>query len=455
MIKIIKGMCGVVAVMLLLASCMKSKDNNVTLASDTAITSFSLGTMKRIVHTTSSTGADSTYKVSVTGSDYKFSVDQVNHRIFNADSLPQGTDVSKVLCSVTALNNGGVFVEDLEEEGSLLFVSDSIDFSVPRKFRVYASDGSGYETYNVQVNVHQENGDVFDWTRHTPSMELAGMEELKAVILDGQLQVYGLQGDKTIGYATNDGEKWEKLPDLADRNAYSNMVVSDNVLYTLRNDVLISTKDGKTWTELGEAPVLSLVAASYHILYGLASDGNLMEYDVDGKEWDLDNYEAGANISILPVDETAYVCYPAEMTYYADYVLLAGTSEELKDIASVWRKIVEYDIQGHDDKWIYMDRNDDDDFALPQLKDLVMIYYDNSILAWGINGTDYSPVYKSRDNGLIWRKDSGFKLPEAFSGGNAAHFSAVTDGTEIWIMSAGVGEIYSGHLKRKVWVNEE
>ena len=54
----------------------------------------------------------------------------MNHRIFNADSLPQGTDVSKVLCSVTALNNGGVFVEDLKEEGSLLFVSDSIDFSV-------------------------------------------------------------------------------------------------------------------------------------------------------------------------------------------------------------------------------------------------------------------------------------------------------------------------------------
>ena len=314
--------------MLLLVSCMKSKDNNVTLASDTAITSFSLGTMKRIVHTTSSTGADSTYKVSVTGSDYKFSVDQVNHRIFNADSLPQGTDVSKVLCSVTALNNGGVFVEDLKEEGSLLFVSDSIDFSVPRKFRVYASDGSGYETYNVQVNVHQENGDVFDWTRHTPSMELAGMEELKAVILDGQLQVYGLQGDKTIGYATNDGEKWEKLPDLADRNAYSNMVVSDNVLYTLRNDVLISTKDGKTWTELGEAKDLSLVAASYNILYGrnilygLASDGNLRKYEVDGKEWNLDKYEAGANISILPTDETAFVCYPAEMTDDADYVLL-------------------------------------------------------------------------------------------------------------------------------------
>jgi hypothetical protein len=229
----------------------------------------------------------------------------------------------------------------------------------------------------------------------------------------------------------------------------------------LRNDVLISTKDGKTWTELGEARVLSLVAASYNILYGhnilygLASDGNLMEYVVEDKEWGLDNYEDGAKTSILPTDETAFVCYPAEMTYYADYVLLAGTSDELKDIASVWRKIVEDDFQSLDDKWIYMDRNDDDDFALPQLKDLVMIYYDNSILAWGINGTDYSPVYKSRDNGLIWRKDSGFKLPEAFSGGNAAHFSAVTDGTEIWIMSAGVGEIYSGHLKRKVWVNEE
>ena len=116
MTKIIKGVCGVLTAMLLLASCMKSKDNSASLYKDTAITSFSLGTMKRSVHTTSSTGADSVYKVNVAGSDYKFSIDQLNHRIFNVDSLPIGTDVSKVLCSVTALNNGSVFVEDLKEE---------------------------------------------------------------------------------------------------------------------------------------------------------------------------------------------------------------------------------------------------------------------------------------------------------------------------------------------------
>lgn len=452
MTKIIKGLCGVLTAMLLLVSCMKSNNNSGTLYSDTAITSFSLGTLKRIVHTTSSTGADSTYKVSVTGSDYKFSIDHASRHIFNVDSLPVGTDVSRVLCSVTALNNGGVYVESLADSETLNFVSDSIDFTVPRTFRVYASDGSGYERYKVEVNVHKENGSVFDWTRHTSSMELTALEDLKAVMLNDQLLVYGLQEGKTIGYATSNGETWEALGELADKDAYSNMIVCGDELFTLRNGVLISSQDGKTWTEEGDASaVVSLVAASYLNVYGLAPNGSLMVFNADEKTWEQDALEDGADAMMIPNEETAFVCYPAQMTYYADYVVLAGKTEGVKDIASVWRKIVEYDFQGNDDKWVYIDRNDGNQFALPQLENLVMLYYDNSILAWGIEDGDYSPVYQSRDNGLIWRTDSGYKLPETFSGISTGRFSAATDGTDIWIVGAGAGEVYSGHLKRKAW----
>lgn len=456
MIKIIKGICGVLTAMMLLVSCMKSNNNSSTLYSDTAITSFSLGTLKKTVHTTSSTGADSTYTVSVTGSDYKFSIDHLSRRIFNVDSLPQGTDVSKVVCNVSALNNGGVFVEDLKEEGALQFVSDSIDLSVPRTFRVYASDGSGYESYRVEVNVHKQNSEEFVWTRHTASSDLATLEEMKAVMLDSKLFVYGLRDDKTVGYATNDGETWEELPELADKNAYRNMVVCNDIIYTLNNGSLISSTDGKTWEKIADAPsIVCLTAASYSDVYGLADNGTLSELNLEEKVWANDLFEDGADMSMLPAQDIAFVCYPAAMTYYADYVVMAGTSDGVSDIASVWRKIVEYDLQNGDDKWIYMDRNDGNQFALPQLKNLVMIYYDNSLLAWGINGNEYSPVYQSRDNGLVWRKDSKYKLPDPFTGEDATFFGAATDGSEIWIVGGGAGEVWSGHLNRLAWENEE
>ena len=174
-------------VVLLMASCMKSKDNESgTLYNDTAITAFSLGTLNRYLHTISSTGEDSIYKVTVTGSDYKFSIDQENHRIFNADSLPGGTDVKHVVCSVASLNNGTVFYKSLVSDTIYYHSStDSIDFSSPRQFLVFASNGNDHEEYTIEVNVHQEEGEQFIWMRHADNADIAALEKMKAVTIDG------------------------------------------------------------------------------------------------------------------------------------------------------------------------------------------------------------------------------------------------------------------------------
>ena len=60
---------------LMLTSCLKSKDDEVTYYYDTAITSFSVGTLKRYLHTTSSTGQDSVYQATINCSTYKFNID--------------------------------------------------------------------------------------------------------------------------------------------------------------------------------------------------------------------------------------------------------------------------------------------------------------------------------------------------------------------------------------------
>lgn len=448
----------------LLASCMKSDDTESTLYKDTAITAFSLGTLERTMHATAKDGSDSTYTVKVTGSDYKFSIDQANHRIFNADSLPANTDVSRVLCSVGTLNNGVVLVQDLEDSDLLIYYSanDSIDFSTPRKFLVYATDGSTHEEYTVQVNVHKEEGDQFRWAAHAKSEELTSLDKMKALMLNGQLFVYGSKEGKTLGFTTTDGDTWTALAELEDAEAYRQMVVLGKELYTIAGGSLMSSADGMTWTVVNETlDVVQLVATShlelyglssdYYEMYGLTSDGTMLLSEDKGVSWKEDILDTDK--SWLPSEGIAFVCYPAQMTYYTDYLLLAGVSAGVKDISSVWRKIVEYDLLG-DEKWVYIDRTDDNAFALPQLEGLSLIYYGDGILAWGIKDGAFAPIYQSRDNGIVWKKNRYYQMPETFTEGGACAFGVATDGKEIWLVG-GNGQVWQGHMNKVAWDKPE
>ena len=93
------------AATLLTTSCLGSDDDDVTTYDDVAIMSFTLGTLNRYLTTTSSTGADSTYKTTYAGSSYKMNIDHLGGRIFNSDSLLNGTDNRHVLCTITTSNS--------------------------------------------------------------------------------------------------------------------------------------------------------------------------------------------------------------------------------------------------------------------------------------------------------------------------------------------------------------
>lgn len=453
MIRPIKTLCGLLTAMLLLTSCLKSDDNSSSsLYNDTAITAFSIGTLNRYTYSTSSTGETVATKTTVKGSDYIFSIDEENHRIFNADSLPVGTDVKHVVCAVSSLNNGAVLIKSLVSDSLFYFTAtDSLDFSKPREFLVYASDGTGPKSYTVQVNVHQEEGEQFCWIQHTNTQEIASLDAMKAVVLDNSLYVYGTKGGKTVGYKTTDGEIWTPLTEINDQNAYQNMVmIQDEAIYMIANGSLQKTTDGITWTELvNNVAVKQLIATSFTELYGYNDDNKIMVSFDKGETWFEDEWDEDA--SWLPTEELAYVCVPLRMTAYADYILLAGISPAIGSIASVWRKIVEYDLQGLlEDKWVYMERTDNNLLGLPQLKNLMLLAYDDGILAFGAKDNQFSPIYQSRDNGITWKQNTRYRLPDQFKG-NVASFAAATDGKEIWLVSGGTGEVWQGHLNRLTW----
>ena len=140
--------------LLALSSCLKSNDDEEQVYyHDTALTSFKLGTLKRILHTTSSSGEDSTYSSTVLGAAYAFTIDQQKGLVYNVDSLPVGTDVSKVIFTASTKNSGSLVLNLRTKDGQrdslkVYSTTDSIDFTNPVEFRVYNQSGTTYRKYS-------------------------------------------------------------------------------------------------------------------------------------------------------------------------------------------------------------------------------------------------------------------------------------------------------------------
>lgn len=182
----------------MLSSCLKDEDTTVSLSDDTAITSFKLGTLKRTVHLLGSKGQDSTYVTTLDCSKYKFYIDQINRRIYNADSLPVGVHADKVICTVTSKNSGIILLKNLAGDSVKYYSStDSIDFSTPRQFRIISTNNvNNYADYTVSVNVHQQTANTFSWDSVTTSQLFTPLTDMRGFAVNNRLLVYGTDGNR-------------------------------------------------------------------------------------------------------------------------------------------------------------------------------------------------------------------------------------------------------------------
>ena len=219
--RILQTFCGLFVLSLALTSCLGSDDDTTTY-DDMVIKTFKLGTLNRYLHTKTKDGRDSVYKVSYSASTYKMNIDQINDTIYNADSLAIGTDIAHVICTVTTKNNGAIFLKSMTSDSLSYFNSgsDSVDFTKPRIFRVFSTDGSGYRDYKVSLTVRQMKKDVFMWTTadisefpedHThdnirKAAEAAGLTYLGCTYVEA----YAMSPDGCLMESEDLGETWKK-----------------------------------------------------------------------------------------------------------------------------------------------------------------------------------------------------------------------------------------------------
>ncbi len=444
------------------ASCLKDDEEETVYSDDAAIISFTLSDLKRSLTTTAKNGSDSVYQVKVTGSSYKMYIDQIRHLIYNVDSLPYGTDVSKVLCTVSSKNSGLIVIQNINSDTLKYYnSSDSIDFTQPRKFIAYSVDGSSHQEYEVRLNVHYERNDQFVWNSADISLP-DGIQGMKALPCNGRVYVFASDGSQTnVYYCEEDShDGWKQaepafstsLPDYS----YQNVVECNQHFYTYANGRILKSDDGSTWVETSKATLLRLVAASNNSLYALSHAGMLVSSADEGATWNVEALDESP--SLLPIQDISYCCLPSRVNDATEYIVLAGnrtlTNYFNDRYAMVWSKVAEYSEGSRNDSWMYISACDVDSVALPRLSNLTLASYNGNMIALGGSGIGacdraaFSQLYYSQDGGVYWRNDKNYKLPKDFEGQDAFALTVDSKG-RIWIITGK--KVWKGYYPDAVW----
>ena len=452
--------------LMIFSSCLKSDDSEVTYYDDSGITSFTLGTLNRTMHTLSSAGVDSVYQTTIDGSGYQFYIDQDKREIYNPDSLPYGTDVKHVVCTVVAKNSGVVGIKSLTSDSLFTYSStDSLDFCSPRQMVAYANSGRAYRYYTVHVNVHQEEADVFNWWDMGKQEAFSFLNGMKAVTCGSKLFTFGQKDGQLVGYVTDntDGRSWSQLtlpePLSQSVNAYQNILSKDGVLYILQDQQLLRSVDGSNWEAVSTTNLSRLVAAGTKKLYGISTSGALMASADQGATWVEEKMDTSSEW--LPEGNISYACVPLRTNEDIERLVIAGNRSvdayPNDRYAVVWGKVEDLSGDAENNGWMFYTQSDNS-YCLPRLSNVTICSYGDALLAFGGNGigacteSAFSKIYVSLDGGITWKGGSTYPIPEGLAGNNQPFASVVDTNNCLWIISND-GQVWRGRLNRLGWTN--
>ena len=447
------------SVMLLFASCLRNNDDEQMTYDDAAIIAFSVKNVKRLVHTKSSKGADSTYITTFAASDYRFYIDQINRVIYNPDSLPLGVDASKVVATISAKNAGVIAIKSAKSDSVKYFNSaDSLDFTKPRQVIVYNNSGTGMNTYTVHVNVHQQDGDTFNWSSQTKNEpKLAELTAMRLLANGENLYVFGNKGAEAKIYAAarKAAGQWQEIkPNIQlTSDFYRQVVLQGNTFYGYHDGQVVKSADAKNWSVVSTIALKQLVGASEAKLYALAEDHKILVSGDGGATWTTETLSP-LN-ALLPEADLNFVVQPSKTNAGANQLFMAGTTDKR---VSMWGKIEENDEKAENQPWTSYTSSAGNRFALPNLTNLQVVKYGDALVAMGGAGKGessgvkaFSEIYGSVDGGLTWKKHATLVFPEGFQSSETSFAMTADADHYLWMVCGKTGQVWRGRLNKLGW----
>lgn len=357
-----------------------------------------------------------------------FSIDLVEAKIYNADSLPYGTNVSRLVPVIATPSTASAVQLEFPRPGMtdsivnyLTNSTDSIDFSNgPVKLRVKSQSGSVERVYEIKVNVHQVKADTLAWYAVESAPLPTSMEHPDAqrtVELGGTYYCLTSKGTEyCLATTTNPSDpRWQTkaVAFSFDANVES-LRATDDALYILGKDgTLYASTDFVTWTPTGQTWHYAYGKYGNQLLGSKQEDGNwLIASYPDNKTWPMP-----ANFPISGTSEPS--CYTPILGLSQQLVMTGGRTAEGKMLGGSWS----FDGQN----WAYVTLQ-----PMPyELEDMAMVPYAifetsssnwvptevPALLAFGghdANGSINPLVLYSLDWGMSWHKaPTLMQMPES------------------------------------------
>lgn len=257
-------------------SCNSSYDVNeyTYVYSSTAITGFSLTANEHILN-----NLDSVF----------FSIDLDKGEIYNAQPLPYGTDISRMVLTIETDECSATDILFKTKWGSdttvnyLTNATDSINFAKgPVTIHVASFDGSAGRNYKVWINVYEQPVDSIYWTQMTGKLPSStnAIRQQKTIEAAGK---YFMLTASSAAYSIAvtddpfDKDSWQ--PREVEFDAFSPVVSSltgttDGKLYILdENDALyVSDDEGETWTVCDGVTMANIYGAFGDKIVGCLTD---------------------------------------------------------------------------------------------------------------------------------------------------------------------------------------
>ena len=422
---------------LLNISCSDDDSVETELTPYAALRSFSISNLKAYYHVKTAAGTDSVATKTVVSSNYPFVIDQKTAMVYNPDSLPYGTDVTKVPTGVES--DGLAYYYD---EESLSYVpyaaSDSIDFTAPVRLLVTSLDAANAREYEIRVNVHKVNPDSMVWN----SVEKLVMHEpQRAIVADERMFLFGRRNDGSgvlSSFVIDNKDEIETvditgLPDVAELGGVLHF---NNKFYLVAEEALFISSDGADWAKSeASGNFKALVSASDATGRLWAVVDGKVTYSTDGVSFVASEQQSEG----FPLYGISSVEYPLHTNPNILRNVVVGCSAPNTMQPTVWS------ILSTEKKWVeYV--NNDERYICPAISDITVFRYDGVLYAIGGSGVvagkevaAFSVVYTSSNDGLTWlpADSNSVSLPASINGYEAPFAVAVDGQNRIWLFVGG------------------
>ena len=215
-------------------------------------------------------------------------------------------------------------------------------------------------------------------------------------------------------------------------------VASNTMVWQKMSAADLPTDATKAWWEekVAAAGLKQFIGSGRAEAYAFSNDGELMVSKDKGETWTTDALDDDR--ALLPTENYAFVSYPFVANDSTDYQLFVGTNDQ-KDYCVVWRKICEFASKSLPSKWSFMPTESFNQYKLPKMENLNLLYYKGQVLAIGNDGK----IYISRDQGITWKTTSAYTLPSNIGTYNLS--ATISDGF-IWLVGIDTGEVWRGQM---------